>query len=80
MIVEKYSAWKGSLEKDEADACANEHVLLCEHNSSNLIGACKCFPSQSDGLFNAFMSFVGSMLIAMYAIGVCNIAPKLFLM
>ena len=31
-------------------------------------------------MFNAFMSFVGSMLIAMYAIGVCNIAMKLFLM
>ena len=28
MFVEKYNAWKGSLEEDKADVCANEHALL----------------------------------------------------
>ena len=27
-FVEKYTKWKGSLEEDEADVCANEHALL----------------------------------------------------
>ena len=80
-FVEKYNVWKGSLEKDEEDVCDNEHALLsCLHNFRNASGACTFFPAQTEGFFNAFMSFVGSMLISMYAIGVCNIATKLFLM
>ena len=71
-FVEKYNMWKGSLDKDEEDVCDNEHALLsCLHNFRNASGACTFFPAQTEGFFNAFMSFVGSML-CYWCLQYCN--------
>ena len=43
-FMDKYNAWKGSLEQDDADVCANEHALMsCLHNSRKANGACTFF-------------------------------------